>query len=94
MSAAWSGGSTRAWRRLRAFVLDRDGWACRVEVDGVPCGAYADTADHVVPLSEGGAQLDPGNVRAACRFHNYSRGAGRPARSRSERPRPVRTWSW
>lgn len=37
---AWRrGGSTRAWRRLRRAVLDRDGWRCRMPgEDGQPCG--------------------------------------------------------
>jgi len=26
----WEGGGTRAWRKVRAYVLDRDGWRCRL----------------------------------------------------------------
>ena len=62
----------RRWRRLRAYVLARDGYVCRM-VEG--CGERATTADHVVPLVMGGAELDPDNVRAACARHNYSAGA-------------------
>jgi hypothetical protein len=29
MSDAWSGGSTRRWRKLRAYVLLRDGYVCQ-----------------------------------------------------------------
>lgn len=37
MSKTWAGGSTRAWRRIRALVLQRDraaGWACRAHEEG------------------------------------------------------------
>jgi 5-methylcytosine-specific restriction endonuclease McrA len=48
-SRAWAGGSTRAWRNLRAQALQRDG-RC------VKCGARDQLAvHHVVPLAEGGA---------------------------------------
>lgn len=29
----WRGGSTRRWRRVRLFVLSRDGYRCQVPVD-------------------------------------------------------------
>lgn len=34
MSKAWSRGSTRAWRKLRAWILARDGYRCRAHRDG------------------------------------------------------------
>lgn len=76
-------GSTRAWRRLRLAVLERDGWVCQVPVDaagritpaGRPCGQPATTADHIVPRVLGG--LDTlANLRAACQPHNLAK-AGR-----------------
>lgn len=30
MSKAWENGSTPAWRRMRLFVLTRDGWMCQL----------------------------------------------------------------
>lgn len=102
------GGSTRAWRRRRLAVLDRDGWRCRVLVDvdgrivelgGTECLRPADTVDHVVPRVLGGTD-DPGNLRAACSPHNLAKG-GRldgevGARGRPAAPRPAsgRAWSW
>lgn len=53
------------WPKVRAAVLARDGWACRVE--GPTCTGRATSVDHIVPLSLGGARLDPANLRAACR---------------------------
>ena len=35
MSKSWAGGSTRAWRMLRAAVLARDGHTCKVNLPGV-----------------------------------------------------------
>ncbi len=49
----------RPWRRLVAFVLDRDGRICGI------CGnPGADTGGHIVALEDGGAELDPANVQA------------------------------
>ena len=53
------------WPKVRLAVLQRDGWLCRVA--GPTCKGRATTVDHVVPLSRGGARLDPGNLQAACR---------------------------
>lgn len=42
---SWQGGSTRAWRRIRARVLARDGYACRLKVPGV-CTVEATCVHH------------------------------------------------
>jgi 5-methylcytosine-specific restriction endonuclease McrA len=53
--------SSTAWRRLRAAV-----------VKGASCCAWCGAggvrlvADHIVPISRGGAPLDPANVTVAC----------------------------
>lgn len=65
-------GSTRAWRRLRAAVLERDGHVCQVRL--VCDGAPATHVDHIVPVVDGGRD-DPGNLRAACAACNLRRGA-------------------
>lgn len=64
-------GSTRAWRKIRAAVLERDGYRCRW------CGRPADTVDHLTARARNGDD-DPGNLVAACRRCNYSRGKGLP----------------
>lgn len=43
MSQAWQGGSTRAWRKTRARVLQRDGHTCQLRLPRVCIG----TAEHV-----------------------------------------------
>lgn len=35
MSKGWEGGSTRAWRGVRARVLLRDGYLCQLRMPGV-----------------------------------------------------------
>lgn len=68
-------GSTRAWRRLRRLVLERDRYRCQLPAeDGATCGAYATHVDHVVPRAAGGSD-HPSNLRAACARHNLKRGA-------------------
>jgi 5-methylcytosine-specific restriction endonuclease McrA len=59
-------GSTRAWRKIRAQVLDRDGWQCRL------CGAPATDADHIQRRIDGGRD-EPSNLRALCFQCNRSR---------------------
>jgi 5-methylcytosine-specific restriction endonuclease McrA len=90
VSRAWKGGSTRAWRKVRAYVLERDGYTCRVpDADGRPCGAPATDAGHIVPKGQGGTDT-PDNLRGECEPHNSSDG-GRLAHA--ERPVP-RGWVW
>ena len=62
MSAGWSTGSTRAWRKLRRYVLDRDGHRCLVPVAGGVCGAKATTVGHLDPLHAGGPKLAPADA--------------------------------
>ncbi len=52
------------WSKVRAQILARDGYRCQVQ--GPTCTGVGTSVDHIVPLSRGGARLDPGNLRAAC----------------------------
>lgn len=98
------GGSTRAWRRRRLAVLERDAWRCQVPVDelgridpaGRPCGHPADTVDHVVPRVLGGTD-DPANLRAACTPHNLDKGGRLDGDTTARRRSPggaQRAWRW
>lgn len=60
---------THAFRKVAREVLERDNYTCRY------CGRHAGTVDHVVPVSQGGAKLDPANLVAACSYCNSSKGA-------------------
>ncbi len=57
----------QGWGATREAVLARDRYRCW------KCGGRATTADHIVPTSHGGTD-DPGNLRAACRACNTSKG--------------------
>lgn len=67
----WHGGSTRAWRRLRARVLARDGHRCQ------RCGKPATHADHILPKAAGGTDhID--NLEALCAQCNLAKGDAMP----------------
>lgn len=63
--------SSARWRALRQRILMRDAGVCRIRGSG--CTGIANTVDHIIPISEGGAMFDPANLRAACAHCNYSR---------------------
>jgi 5-methylcytosine-specific restriction endonuclease McrA len=85
MSALTPRGSTRRWRRIRRFVLDRSierhgAQICEYPVAGSRiCGAPATDADHIIPRKlwpAGRPGVDhPDNLRAACVRHNRRAGA-------------------
>jgi hypothetical protein len=103
VSRAWANGSTRAWRKLRRYVLDRDGWRCRMlEDDGHTCGrqlrpmdpnpAHRATVQHLDPIGEGHPLLpDPDRLVAACATHNSQEAARMTNAKRAE---PTRGWTW
>ena len=52
-------GSTRAWRNLRARVLERDRHRCQ------QCGAPATEVDHLIQVADGGPDV-LANLQAVC----------------------------
>jgi 5-methylcytosine-specific restriction endonuclease McrA len=84
MSEAWSGGSTRAWRRVRALVLLRDGYRCRLALPG--CTVRATDAHHTLGRARTGD--DPRWVIAACAPCNVRTGEPVP----DPAPRPLTRW--
>lgn len=99
MTALLATGSTRRWRRIRLYVLDRDGWRCQLPSDDDPaqlCLDLAEHVDHIVARVDGGSD-DPANLRAACAFHNLRRGRGATPGlpvGKSRPSRQVSRWSW
>ena len=60
MALAPRSGSTRRWRKLRAYVLARDGGRCQ------RCGGKEKLeAHHVIPRTAGGLDA-PSNGRTLC----------------------------
>lgn len=55
---------TAAHKARRARVLARDGHRCQLRYEGV-CIGVGSQLDHVIPLAEGGADIDQNTV-AAC----------------------------
>lgn len=77
--------SARAFAKLRAVVLERDAWTCRLPVCKQPTRAIPRTAprawhpasasvDLIIPKSRGGSDKDISNLRAAHFGCNSSRG--------------------
>ena len=63
MSTGWRGGSTRRYRRIRAYVLERDGWRCQLQIPGI-CTGRAEHAHHTRGRTMTGD--DPAHMVAAC----------------------------
>lgn len=54
------------WRTLAAMIVD-DQRACPgISGDLYTCGKRTTDADHVIPIEDGGAPLDPANIIARC----------------------------
>lgn len=88
MSRGWSGGSTTRWRRIRAYVLQRDRHQCQIR--GPKCTGTATTVDHIVPKSAGGEDTTT-NLRGACPPCNYGR---RHVVEVQPQPQPKRVSKW
>ena len=54
---------SKEWRELRAAVLKRDHYRCRIGLPG--CRIRANTVDHILDRERGGADADY-NLRACC----------------------------
>ena len=80
-----------AWKRLRKFVLVRDGYLCKIGLPG--CRGAATAVDHIVELADGGPALDARNLQAACVTCNSGKAnKRRPQRDRGEPLGSVRDW--
>lgn len=64
MSNSWAGGSTRAWRKYRARILNRDNHTCQLQLDG--CKGRATEAHHLDGRRAGLMPTNTNRVIAAC----------------------------
>lgn len=79
-------GGSRRWRRIRAYVLERDGYTCQLRLDG--CTHKAEHAHHVLGWEYGDAPEDASGRRlvvASCAHCNLK--TGRPNLDPSPTPR-------
>lgn len=92
-SRGWVGGSTRAWRKTRLLVLERDGYLCQlrlpgewtVVVDGeTQTRRCTELATQVHHLDGKAAGDDPDRCVAACRNCNLK--VGDPTGAHHHRP--------
>ena len=65
------------WQRMRLVILERAAHLCQLQLVG--CTTKATHVDHIVTVLEGGARLDPDNLRASCPHCNLSRNGTRQA---------------
>ena len=78
--------SSADWKKVRAYVLQRDRYQCRMVPD---CPIRATHVDHIVSPKLGGDFYALGNLRSACARHNKSAGAAFVNRRRAEADRIV-----
>ncbi len=78
-------GYAAGWRDVRAIVLRRDGYECRIQLlcgkgAGRSEGDPATEVDHIIPVSEvPELRLVLSNLRAACKPCNAAKGNRFPA---------------
>jgi 5-methylcytosine-specific restriction endonuclease McrA len=72
------------WQAVRRLVLDRDCGVCQIHGD--KCKRRATEVDHIVNVDDGGARLDPANLRAACKSCNVAK-RNREVAARARRAR-------
>jgi 5-methylcytosine-specific restriction protein A len=56
--------NTTTWQKVRKQILVRDRHRCQLQLKG--CIGTANTVDHRLEVTAGGAPFDPHNLQAAC----------------------------
>ncbi|SFR15316.1 HNH endonuclease [Desulfoscipio geothermicus] len=63
------------WQRVRRVIYERDGGICMKCGKEVPNKKGGYHVDHIVPISEGGAEWDLNNLELSCPECNLKKGA-------------------
>lgn len=63
---------TRAWRKLRLQILERDRWTCQIR--GPRCLEKATQVHHTLGVKVSGVLCDPGLLLSACKPCNAAIG--------------------
>lgn len=84
MASTWDKGSTRAWRKLRLVILERDRYRCRLKLEG--CTTRATHVHHLKGKAMGD---DPAFLVSACADCNLK--VGNPTRND---PEPLAWTGW
>lgn len=87
MSRTWRKGSTRAWRKLRLTILQRDGYRCRIQIPG-KCVRTATHVHHTQGRQATGD--DPRYLVAACKPCNLH--LGNPNKQPDPPHKPITQW--
>ena len=82
------GGSTRAWRKTRTQVLERDHYQCQLQLAG--CTTHATQVHHTLGRQTTGD--DPTYLTAACQPCNLKIGDPTAATAQDPRPEPRTQW--
>lgn len=83
---AWQGkGSNRAWRRKRAYILNRDHHRCQLQYEGI-CLGRANSVHHLEPWQSNPADIPTNKLIAACMPCNQH--AGQPTNNPDPEPKP------
>ena len=88
MSKAWAGGSTRAWRRYRRTILNRDAHQCRLQLPG--CRTIATEVHHLDGVRAGLMPTNSERCIAACQPCNGK--AGDPTTTSPPPAPPSTNW--
>ena len=92
---AWSGHRTASsaitksarWKRVRAVVLERDGYACQLR--GPRCTGVATQVDHARAIAHGGDPFDPAGCVSVCQPCHSTKTAQDAAAGRVSERRPA-----
>lgn len=95
---AWDNSKSygsRAWRKLRAEILERDGHQCQLGLPG--CTVEATEVDHIVGVAAMGvdrnspAAHNPANLQASCHRCNMVKAGRQSAQARTKWKRQPET---